>query len=102
MNESQLRNGIVTVNIYDSFTSKQYNDALNTEAPTEDGNNGAIPSYNILNMSMNYRWKSWGIGATINNLLNAKYFTHRYDFWGGKFPGAPTTVNVKLSYRVHK
>lgn len=100
--ESQIRNGTITVNVYDSFTSKQYNDALNTEDASADGNNGAIPSYNLLNASINYRWKCWGVGATINNLLNEKYFTHRYDFWGGKFPGAPTTVNVKLSYRLNK
>lgn len=91
----------IQFNLYGTYTGKQYNDALNTEAPTADGFNGAIPAYKLLNFSVNYHWQHWGISATVNNMLNEKYFTHRYDFWGGKFPGAPTTVNVGLNYKLH-
>ncbi|MCW3464228.1 TonB-dependent receptor family protein [Chitinophaga nivalis] len=93
--------GELIVNAYHTFTGKQYNDGLNTEQPTADGSNGAIPAYNLLNLSLNYNWNNWGVSLTVNNLLNEKYFTHRYDFWGGIFPGAPTTVNAGLSYRIH-
>ncbi|RBL89113.1 TonB-dependent receptor family protein [Chitinophaga flava] len=94
--------GELIVNAWNTFTGKQYNDALNTEEPSADGGNGAIPSYNLLNLSLNYNWHNWGVSLTANNLLNERYFTHRYDFWGGLFPGAPTTVNVGLSYRIHR
>ncbi|MBV8252879.1 MAG: TonB-dependent receptor [Chitinophaga sp.] len=93
--------GVLMANLWNTFTGKQYNDGANTEAPSADGSNGAIPSYNLLNLSLNYNWKNWGVSVTANNLLNERYFTHRYDFWGGIFPGSPTTVNVGLSYRVH-
>ncbi len=94
--------GSFSIDLYGTYTGKQYNDAANTETPTPDGFNGAIPSYKLLNTAVNYKWHNWGISATVNNILNEKYFTHRYDFWGGKFPGAPTTVNIGLTYRVHQ
>ncbi|NIG56442.1 TonB-dependent receptor domain-containing protein [Chitinophaga sp. Cy-1792] len=99
--ERNIKSGILGINVYNTFTGKQYNDALNTEQPSENGDNGAIPAYNLLNLSVNYKWSHWGISATVNNMLNEKYFTHRYDFWGGKFPGAPTTINIGLNYRLH-
>lgn len=94
--------GELIANVYNTFTGKQYNDALNTEAPSADGSSGAVPSYNLLNLSVNYNWNKWGVSLTVNNLLNERYFTHRYDFWGGIFPGAPTTITGGISYRIHR
>ena len=67
-----------------SFTDQAFSDANNTEIPTKNAQNGLIPSYNIIDLTVSYRLKRQYIfKAGINNLADTRYFTRR----AGGFPG---------------
>lgn len=81
-----FNNSTLVFNLYDNYTGKQYNDAKNTEAGTEDGSNGAIPAYNVMNFTINYNTDRWGIFFNAYNITDEKYFTVRQKYWGGIIP----------------
>ncbi len=87
-------------NIYDTYTGKQYNDAANTQAGTADGMNGAIPAYNLLNATVNYSYKGWGLNFNVSNILDKHYFTQRYKAWGGIMPAPGRSFMAGLSYKL--
>lgn len=67
-----------------SYVSETYADALNTAKPTANGQNGLIPSYEVMDWSASLRFKKhYQVNAGINNLLDTKYFTRR----AGGYPG---------------
>ncbi len=60
-----------------SYTSKCYNDALNTISST-DGVTGLIPAYHVWDWSFNWQAaKQFSLSAGINNFTNEKYFNRR-------------------------
>ncbi len=65
-----------------SHVSKQYSDATNAEF-TPTAVDGAVPAYQVMDLSASYQWKWLGIFGSINNLANAKYFTRRADGYPG-------------------
>jgi Fe(3+) dicitrate transport protein len=67
-----------------SFTDKAFADANNTETPTANAQNGLIPAYNLLDLSLSYRFeRKYTLKAGVNNLTDTRYFTRR----AGGFPG---------------
>lgn len=70
-----------------SHVGKTYSDANNTAtkvSPTDNGNNGEIPAYNVLDLSIKYELNTHiSLSASVNNLTNNQYFTRR----AGGYPG---------------
>lgn len=81
-----LKNQNLIINVFNNYVGKQYSDSKNTEEQSEDGKIGPIPAYNVINATINYNRKHWGIYLNINNLLNEKYFTLRWASWNGIIP----------------
>ena len=65
-----------------SFVSKSYGDANNTEY-SSDAIVGAIPSYEVMDVSATYKYKNYNLKAGLNNLADARYFTKRTDEYPG-------------------
>lgn len=65
-----------------SFNHWHYSDATNAEF-VANATRGLIPSYSILDFSMDYQWKWIGISSGINNLRNNSYFTRRTSSYPG-------------------
>jgi Fe(3+) dicitrate transport protein len=67
-----------------SDIGKAYSDALNTEAPNAAATVGAIPAYQVQDLSASWNvWKQHSLKAGVNNLANESYFTRR----AGGYPG---------------
>jgi Fe(3+) dicitrate transport protein len=67
-----------------SYLSKQYNDASNAEA--SDFSNpirGAIPSYDVFDLSLSYKYKFAKLETGVNNLFDKSYFTRRSNGYPG-------------------
>lgn len=60
-----------------SALSDQYADATNATDPTYSAVNGPIPAYQVADISAGYTWRRYTIEGTVNNVLNAAYFTRR-------------------------
>ncbi|MFT3680108.1 MAG: TonB-dependent receptor [Ferruginibacter sp.] len=65
-----------------SYQSKQYSDATNTEI-TPTAVDGAIPAFNVMDLSLSYNWRNFTLYSGLNNLANEKYFTRRADGYPG-------------------
>ena len=67
-----------------SFTDLVYTDANNTEIPSANGQNGAVPAYSVMDLTLGYKHKSGiSVKSGVNNLADARYFTRR----AGGYPG---------------
>ena len=70
-----------------SYTSGSFSDANNTILPTANAQNGWIPAYSIIDVTLSLPIdKQWSLSMGINNLLNEVYFTRRAAGYPG--PGA--------------
>ncbi|MCI4670579.1 MAG: TonB-dependent receptor [Bacteroidia bacterium] len=83
-------------NLQYTYLSQQYTDASNAEQDIRDNQSGivgAIPAYDIVDLSLSYSWKWLKFEGGINNLLNNAYFTHRATGYPGPgiIPSAPRT-----------
>jgi Fe(3+) dicitrate transport protein len=68
-----------------SHTSSVFSDAQNSTTAIASGLIGPIPGYQVHDMSFSYRWnKHLYMKSSVNNLLNASYFTRRGT---GAYPG---------------
>ncbi|MEO0470765.1 MAG: TonB-dependent receptor [Bacteroidota bacterium] len=63
-------------------------------------NENQIDGYLLVGLSGQYEWKSFRLGAQINNLLNQQYFNNGYAFDRVRylFVQAPTNVNLSLTW----
>jgi len=67
-----------------SLVGETYSDATNTQNPIANGQEGLIPSYNVVDLTATYKFsKGLNIKAGINNLSDKRYFTRR----AGGYPG---------------
>ena len=94
-----LKHGHIVANIFGNYVGKQYHDDENTEDGTDDGSNGAIPSYKVVNGTIGYTAKNWGINIAIYNMFNEEYFTKRQSFFGGILPSSKRNARVNLTYK---
>lgn len=81
-----LENQSLIFNVFNTYVGKQYSDAKNTEEGSVDGKTGAVPSYSVVNATVNYNRKHWGVYLNVNNVLDEKYFTLRWATWNGIIP----------------
>ncbi|MDN3549597.1 TonB-dependent receptor family protein [Mucilaginibacter aquaedulcis] len=92
----------ITSTIQYSYTSKSFSDANNTVFnPT--GATGLVPAYRIADWAFNYNFlKNYRIGANLNNIFNAKYFTRRINMYPGPgiLPADGRTFNISLGLKL--
>lgn len=86
-----------------SYLSKQYNDASNSEA--SDSSNpirGAIPAYDIFDVSFSYKYKFVKFESGVNNLFNKSYFTRRSSGYPGPgiIPSLPRNYYLTLQLKL--
>ncbi len=84
-----------------TYLSKQYTDASNAEQDLRDnqsGIRGAIPAYDVMDLSLSYSWKWLKFEGGINNLLDERYFTRRANGYPGPgiIPSLPRTFYLSL------
>ncbi|MDN3688507.1 TonB-dependent receptor domain-containing protein [Cyclobacterium jeungdonense] len=65
-----------------SYVDAHFSDASNA-VRTATAVEGLIPSYSVADISAIYRWKSFALEMSINNLFNEQYFTRRADAYPG-------------------
>ncbi|MAW83898.1 MAG: iron(III) dicitrate transport protein FecA [Crocinitomicaceae bacterium] len=84
-----------------SYNKEQYSDATNA---TFQNNAvvGIIPSYSIMDLSIQYQYKQFQIESGINNLTNEKYFTRRAVGYPGPgiIPSMPRNFYFCLQIKV--
>lgn len=86
------------------YISSQFTDVQNSNAAPDgdirSGIIGEIPSYKIMDVSLNYKYKNFGIQAGINNLLNESYFTRRATGYPGPgiIPSEGRSFYMTLTY----
>ncbi|NJW53996.1 TonB-dependent receptor domain-containing protein [Salinimicrobium oceani] len=88
-----------------TYLSKQYTDATNAPQDKRDsqrGIEGAIPAYDILDLSLSYSLGRFKLEAGINNLLDNSYFTRRATGYPGPgiIPAQPLTWYTTLQLRL--
>jgi Fe(3+) dicitrate transport protein len=88
-----------------TYLSKQYTDATNAEQDVDDnqrGIEGAIPAYDILDLSFSYTYKKWKLETGVNNLLDNSYFTRRATGYPGPgiLPAEPRTFYTTLQFKI--
>lgn len=70
-----------------SYVGSVFSDANNTLKPTANGQNGLIPSYTVMDLTVVHTFsKQYDLRGGINNLMNTRYFTRRATGYPG--PGA--------------
>ena len=84
-----------------TYVSKQFTDASNAEQNFNDnqsGIRGAIPAYDVLDLSLSWTYKSFTIESGINNVLDSWYFTRRATGYPGPgiIPSPPRTFYATL------
>jgi Fe(3+) dicitrate transport protein len=65
-----------------SHIAQHYTDATNAVL-TSTAVEGLIPSYQVADLSVAYRYKRMGVEGTINNIFNQYYFTRRAEGYPG-------------------
>lgn len=85
--------------------SEQFTDATNAPQLVTDnqsGIRGAIPAYQIVDLSGSYTWKWLKLEAGVNNLLNSWYFTRRATGYPGPgiLPSAPRSGYIALAFKL--
>jgi Fe(3+) dicitrate transport protein len=67
-----------------SYTAKQFTDATDAVAPSNNGINGMVPAYYVMDFSTRYLInKMFSVSASVNNLSNNMYYTRRADSYPG-------------------
>ncbi|MDN3581580.1 TonB-dependent receptor family protein [Mucilaginibacter flavus] len=98
---SYLNSHVITTLQY-SYVGKNFTDANNTVFnPT--GLSGIVPAYHVFDWSFNYSFlKQYHIFGSINNVLNAKYFTRRITILPGPgiLPADGRTFNVGFGIKI--
>lgn len=80
-----------------AFIGKQYSDATNTEY-SASAVTGAIPAYNVADLSASYVFERYRIEVSCNNLFDNRYFSRRADAYPGPgiIPAEARSFSVTL------
>lgn len=97
---ASIKKGSLIANVFMNYVGKQFNDNLNTETETVDGKNGAIPSYQVVNATISYSAKKWGINFSVFNVLDEKYFSQRNSFFGGIMPSPSRNFRAGVYFKI--
>ncbi|WP_421773773.1 TonB-dependent receptor domain-containing protein [Gracilimonas sp.] len=84
-----------------TYVSEQYTDASNAEQNFNDnqsGIRGAIPAYDVLDLSLSWTYKNISIESGVNNVLDNWYFTRRATGYPGPgiIPSPPRTYYATI------
>lgn len=85
-----------------SYTSKSFNDALNTSV-SNDGITGVIPAYHVWDWSANYNFsKHFHLSGGINNFTNETYFNRRITMYPGPgiLPADGRTFYISVGVKI--
>ena len=82
-----------------NYTGEQYTDELNREEPTNDGRQGVIPAYSLIDLNAAYEVTGWNTRFTISakNLLDERYIASRRP--RGIKVGSPRMLTAGAEYR---
>lgn len=88
-----------------TYVSEQYTDASNAEQNTRDnqsGIRGAIPAYDVLDLSLSWTYKSFTLESGVNNVLDSWYFTRRATGYPGPgiIPSPPRTFYATIQLQL--
>lgn len=92
----------VSTTLQFSYVSQYYTDANNTLF-NATGLSGIVPAYHVLDWSFNYSFlKNYHIFSSINNVLDAKYFTRRITILPGPgiLPSDGRTFNIGFGIKI--
>ena len=81
--------------------SSQFSDSSNSLESNLSGVIGQIPAYDILDLSMNYKFGKIKLETGVNNILNNFYFTRRATGYPGPgiIPSPPRNFYLTLQYK---
>jgi Fe(3+) dicitrate transport protein len=85
-----------------SYVGKSFSDANNT-IQNAIGSVGVVPSYHVFDWSFNWAFiKNYHLSASVNNILDAKYFTRRINMYPGPgiLPADGRTFNIGLGIKL--
>ena len=75
------------------WVDEQFSDAANSRVQSANGLTGPIPSYNVWNMNLGYKFNDhFDAFFAVKNLFDEKYFTRRDTFFGGITPSPDQQV----------
>ncbi|WP_276374558.1 TonB-dependent receptor [Chryseolinea sp. H1M3-3] len=86
-----------------TYLSQQYSDATNAEKEVSSAAvGGTIPSYYVMDVTLSYTFKKFGIETSVNNLTNNMYYTRRATGYPGPgiLPSDGRTFFVTLKARI--
>lgn len=88
----------LNVSVLYSHVGKQYADATNAEFDASAAS-GVIPAYDVVDLVLSSTYERVRLDVSVNNLLDARYFTRRADGYPGPgiIPAEPLTVNASIS-----
>lgn len=82
-----------------TYVGRQFSDATNAGVDdVESGVVGAIPAYEVVDLSAQYQWKWLRLETGVNNLLDERYFTFRANGYPGPgiIPSPPRTYYISV------
>ena len=84
-----------------SYLASQFSDSSNSIESNLSGVIGQIPTYDILDLSMNYRLGKIKLETGVNNILNNSYFTRRATGYPGPgiIPSPPRNYYFTFQYK---
>ncbi len=88
-----------------TFLTRQFTDASNALQDPEDdqsGIRGTIPAYQIMDLSLSYKWNKFRFETGSNNIGNAWYFTRRATGYPGPgiIPSVPRTFYLAVQLKI--
>ncbi len=67
-----------------SYTSSQFSDATNAPTPSNNGINGPVPAYYVMDFTADYKLsRVFLLSGSLNNLTDHHYYTRRADSYPG-------------------
>ena len=84
-----------------SYLERQFSDSSNSVESNLSGVIGQIPAYDILDLSMNYKFGQIKLETGVNNILNNLYFTRRSTGYPGPgiIPSPPRNYYLTIQYK---
>jgi len=91
----------LSTSIQYTYMSEQYTDASNSINSNLSGVIGLLPSYDVLDISLAYKYQNFKAEAGINNALDNAYFTRRATGYPGPgiIPSPPKNIYLTLELK---
>lgn len=85
-----------------TYLGQQFTDASNAKESNLSGVIGQIPQYDVIDVSVSYKYKQFKIQTGVNNLLNNYYFTRRATGYPGPgiLPSADRNYYLTLQIKI--